>query len=94
MCREGPAGRNVNESSNASEEVLQLSSGALGVNVSTQTGRLLSLTSNAGLLSASLNAEVCHLAQHCRGRGFETSSMLVMGPPCWDAKSSLHRVDC
>ena len=62
MCRGGPAGRNINESSNASEEVLQLSSGALGVNVSTQTGRLLSLTSNAGLLSASLNAEVCHLA--------------------------------
>ena len=52
----------MNESSNASEEVLQLSSGALGLNVSTQTGRLLSLTSNAGLLSASLNAEVCRPA--------------------------------
>ena len=61
MHRRGLAGRDMKESSDASEEVLQLSSGALGVNVSTQTGRLLSLTSNAGLLSASLNAEVCHL---------------------------------
>ena len=64
MRRGGLAGRDVTESSDASEEVLQLSSGALGVNVSTQTGRLLSLTSNAGLLSASLNAEVCHLAHN------------------------------
>ena len=62
MHRRGLAETDMKESSDASEEVLQLSSGALGVNVSTQTGRLLSLTSNGGLLSASLNAEVCHLA--------------------------------
>ena len=39
---------------------MQLGSGPLRVNVSTSTGRLLALTSQAGLLSAELNSEVHH----------------------------------
>ena len=46
------------DNSTASEETLQLSSGPLEVNVSTNTGRLLSLTNQAGLLSAKINSEV------------------------------------
>ena len=61
LCSGERTGKDLTASSSASEEVLQISSGALGLNVSTRTGRLLSLTSNAGLLSTSLNAEVGHL---------------------------------
>jgi len=46
------------DNSTASEETLQLSSGPLDLNVSTNTGRLLSLTNQAGLLSARINSEV------------------------------------
>ena len=52
------AGRDLADNSTAAEEAVAISSGPLEVNVSTGTGRLLSLTSKAGLLSASLNSEV------------------------------------
>ena len=59
--REWLAGRDLGDNSTAAEEIVAISSGPLEVNVSTGTGRLLSLTSKAGLLSASLNSEVgCH----------------------------------
>ncbi len=75
MCREWLAGRDTADNTTASQEIVQLSSGHVTVNVSTGTGRLLSLTSQAGLLSAELSSEV-HLvlcvprdfvcAQRCR----------------------------
>ena len=68
----------MNRSSTAPGDVLQLSSGALGLSVSARTGRLLSLTSNAGLLSASLNAEVCHPAHTAAAP--RNLPMLMMGP--------------
>ena len=58
MHREWLAGRDLADNSTASDEIVALSSGALEVNISTATGRLLSLTSQAGPLSASLNSEV------------------------------------
>ena len=58
MHREYLAGRNLADNSTASEETLQLSSGPLELKVSTNTGRLLSLTNQAGLLSAKINSEV------------------------------------
>ncbi len=46
------------DNTTATEEIVQLSSGRVTVNASTSTGRLLSLTSQAGLLSAELSSEV------------------------------------
>jgi len=65
------------DNSTASEETLHLSSGPLDINVSTNTGRLLSLTNQAGLLSARINSEVRCLSLnltsasgHIRGADF------------------------
>ena len=43
---------------------MQLGSGPLRVSASTRTGRLLSLTSQAGLLSAKLSSEVLPKTYH------------------------------
>ena len=61
--REWLAGRSTADNTTASQEILQLSNGPMRLDVSTGTGRLLALTSRAGLLSAELNSEV-HL-HHC-----------------------------
>ena len=65
---------------------MQLSSGHVTVNVSTSTGRLLSLTSQAGLLSAELSSEV-HLQPLCAQR-----SPLSRTTGLMQCVNSLHRV--
>lgn len=45
---------------------MQLGNGPLSVNVSTSTGRLLSLTGQAGLLSAELSSEVRSTPLHLK----------------------------
>ena len=66
MCREWLAGRDTAGNAIASGETVQLGSGPLRVSASTRTGRLLSLTSQAGLLSAELSSEVFSRKSHLK----------------------------